>query len=417
VEVLTEKGKRANLLRESFAGGIELRLLEGDAKAPGTLGTVSLTAAEADIVNENRRFYSRTVFLLATERAQTLVKEGRFLGEVDHPWMGTLERAAFRFTKLYMDGAYQKGEGVILDTPGGRALKGLLDGGVGVRVSTRGYGSYTIETREVNGEKTEVAVIGEDFQLEGIDFVLFPSNPAGRVDAHESVTHMKESMVMTVEQLRSEHPELVAEIEAAARAGFIAQEAHETAVAEAREQVRTETLESAEVAQLRTAIASVKEALTPFLPVVEQVEQAQEVSAAQEEAHALTAQVNALTEQVRVLTEERQAAESARQEAERVAAEEAQRNTIREHVQAVLADFPQRALVEEALLACESVEAVDALFIEKKGFIEQVRATALVGQSAGTGTGQAESVVPPTAEQTPADVEKLRERKLAGIES
>ncbi|WP_236068153.1 hypothetical protein, partial [Streptomyces brasiliscabiei] len=81
-----------------------------------------------------------------------------------------------------MEGDLVKYKGVILPTPDGKILESLLEGGVGVGVSTRGYGSYKVE--EIDGR--DVEVIQDDYRMPGIDFVLDESNPHGAVHKFES---------------------------------------------------------------------------------------------------------------------------------------------------------------------------------------------------------------------------------------
>jgi len=62
----------------------------------------------------------------------------------------------------------------LLDTPMGNIVKGLLDGGVGLGVSTRGMGSL----KNNNG----VMEVQGDFMLNAIDIVQDPSAPSAFVN-------------------------------------------------------------------------------------------------------------------------------------------------------------------------------------------------------------------------------------------
>jgi hypothetical protein len=68
-----------------------------------------------------------------------------------------------------MEGNDVMGKAQILDTPMGKIVKGLLEGGVQLGVSTRGMGS--LEQR--NG----VMYVREDFILNTVDIVQDPSAP------------------------------------------------------------------------------------------------------------------------------------------------------------------------------------------------------------------------------------------------
>jgi hypothetical protein len=399
------EGFDQNGIRESAAiSGNLIKLVESDAKkAPaGTLGLIEFNAGRANVVNRNRRFYSLTVYELAAERAQALVTGGQFLGEVDHPYLGTLKGAAFRISKLWMDGEIMKAEAVILDTDGGRHLKGLLSGGVGVAISTRGYGSAKIEKMTVGGKELEVQVIQNDFRLEGIDAVLFPSNPAGAVTRHEHVSHNEEIPEMDLETLRTEHPELVAQIESAAREGLVAQEAVDAAAEEARAQV----VEGDEVQNLRGLLASVVEALRPHVPELQVEAETAELTEAERQVVDLTARLEALEAQVQA---ERSRADDAVQ-AQAVAEAQAARIAL---VDGLLEGYEHAELVRDELLALEGEDAIRSTCEARKSFIESVLARRSVqegnaGTEDGAGQGQAESK---------GDVETTDEAKRAVAEA
>ena len=61
------------------------------------------------------------------------------------------------------------GKAQILDTPMGKIVKGLLDGGVQLGVSTRGMGSLE--------KKGDAMVVKDDFILSTVDIVQDPSAP------------------------------------------------------------------------------------------------------------------------------------------------------------------------------------------------------------------------------------------------
>jgi hypothetical protein len=66
------------------------------------------------------------------------------------------------------------GKARILDTPNGQIVKGLLDGGVQLGVSTRGMGSLE--------QKNGVMVVKDDFILNTVDIVQDPSAPTAFVN-------------------------------------------------------------------------------------------------------------------------------------------------------------------------------------------------------------------------------------------
>jgi|TARA_B110000046_G_C12997798_1_gene400836 hypothetical protein len=99
------------------------------------------------------------------------VSKKRAVGELNHPEGPTvnLDKVSHLITDLRLEGNDVVGKAQILDTPMGKIVKGLLEGGVQLGVSTRGMGS--IENR--NG----VAYVKDDFILATVDIVQDPSAP------------------------------------------------------------------------------------------------------------------------------------------------------------------------------------------------------------------------------------------------
>ena len=71
------------------------------------------------------------------------VNKNRAFGELGHPENPTinLDRVSHMITSLSPDGNNFMGKAKILDTPNGKIVKSLLDGGANLGVSTRGVGS------------------------------------------------------------------------------------------------------------------------------------------------------------------------------------------------------------------------------------------------------------------------------------
>jgi hypothetical protein len=104
------------------------------------------------------------------------VSTKRAVGELNHPDGPTvnLDKVSHRITELNWDGNNVMGRALILDTPNGKIVKGLLDGGVQLGVSTRGMG--TLEQR--NG----AMYVKDDFILNTVDIVQDPSAPEAFVN-------------------------------------------------------------------------------------------------------------------------------------------------------------------------------------------------------------------------------------------
>ena len=128
--------------------------------------------AQAEQKNRNGRVYPMPVMEKAVGKyVDTQVSKGRAVGELNHPEGPTvnLDKVSHKIEKLEFKGNDVMGKATILDTPMGKIVEGLLDGGVGLGVSTRGMGSL----QQRNG----AMVVGEDFLLNAIDIVQDPSAP------------------------------------------------------------------------------------------------------------------------------------------------------------------------------------------------------------------------------------------------
>lgn len=128
--------------------------------------------AQADKKNRNGRIYPGDVMRSAVNKyVEEQVKTGRAVGELNHPDGPTvnLDKVSHLITDLYMEGNDVIGKASILDTPMGKIVKGLLDGGVKLGVSTRGMGTLA----QRNGQ----TYVNEDFMLATVDIVQDPSAP------------------------------------------------------------------------------------------------------------------------------------------------------------------------------------------------------------------------------------------------
>lgn len=128
--------------------------------------------AQADQKNRNGRVYPKPIMENAVNKyVQTQVSKKRAVGELNHPEGPTvnLDKVSHLITDLKFEGKDVIGKAQILDTPMGKIVKGLLEGGVQLGVSTRGMGS--LENR--NG----VAYVKDDFILSTVDIVQDPSAP------------------------------------------------------------------------------------------------------------------------------------------------------------------------------------------------------------------------------------------------
>lgn len=133
--------------------------------------------AQADKKNRNGRVYPMPVMEKAIGKYNTdQVSKGRAVGELNHPEGPTvnLDKVSHKIDELKFEGSDVMGRATILDTPMGKIVEGLLEGGVGLGVSTRGMGSLA----QQNG----AMVVKDDFLLNAIDIVQDPSAPGAFVN-------------------------------------------------------------------------------------------------------------------------------------------------------------------------------------------------------------------------------------------
>ena len=133
--------------------------------------------AESEKKNRNGRVYPKAIMEKAVDKYVTeQVRTKRSVGELNHPDGPTvnLDKVSHLITDLKMEGNDVVGRAQILDTPNGKIVKGLLDGGVQLGVSTRGMGSLA-----KNGD---TMVVKDDYLLNTIDIVQDPSAPGAFVN-------------------------------------------------------------------------------------------------------------------------------------------------------------------------------------------------------------------------------------------
>jgi hypothetical protein len=128
---------------------------------------------QAETKNRNGRVYPKDILGKEADRYnREYVAKNRAFGELGHPDSPTinLDRVSHMITKLYPDGNNFVGKAKILDTPNGKIVKSLLDGGATLGVSTRGVGSL----KPGNGFQ----LVQPDFHLAtAADIVADPSAP------------------------------------------------------------------------------------------------------------------------------------------------------------------------------------------------------------------------------------------------
>ena len=158
---------------------------------------------QANQKNRNGRIYPRDVMNAAVSKyVNDQVSKGRAVGELNHPEGPTvnLDKVSHKIESLQWEGDDVVGKATILETPMGKIVKGLLDGGVSLGVSTRGMGSLK------NGN--DAMIVQKDFMLNAVDIVQDPSAPSafvnGVMEGVEWVWNNGIIEAQTIEQMETE---------------------------------------------------------------------------------------------------------------------------------------------------------------------------------------------------------------------
>lgn len=232
------------------APSVLFEIVEGKARAYGNI-VVRGKFGECDKLTANGRVYPRKLMEREISRLQEAIKERSIYmcGTCDHPSDGKtpLLGISHIVTDLSIDeNGDVWGEAEILrKTPAGQALAGLIESGIKVPVSSRGYGS-TAPSRKFQGEEVQ-----DDFVLKVYDFV---SDPAVRSAIPEVVSEDIDYKAMA-EMFMSTFPEISKEM----NSGLLNE-----AVSEAtklRKDVEKELSESFE-RKLKDALVGLKEDVT-----------------------------------------------------------------------------------------------------------------------------------------------------------
>ena len=133
---------------------------------------------QSNVKNRNGRVYPREILDKEVNRYnREFINKKRAFGELGHPDGPTvnLERVSHMITKLSPDGNNFVGEAKIMDTPYGKIVKGLIDEGAQLGVSSRGMGSLL--------QRNGANYVKDDFYLAtAADIVADPSAPDAFVE-------------------------------------------------------------------------------------------------------------------------------------------------------------------------------------------------------------------------------------------
>ena len=159
---------------------------------------------QAEGKNRNGRIYPKAVLEKAVAKyTAEQVSKGRAVGELNHPEGPTvnLDKVSHRITELNWNGNNVMGKALILNTPMGQIVKGLMEGGVQLGVSSRGMGSLV--------RRNGANMVGEDFILATIDIVQDPSAPEAFVNGiMEGVDWVWDNGIMKAQEIEQYETEI-----------------------------------------------------------------------------------------------------------------------------------------------------------------------------------------------------------------
>lgn len=203
-------------IRELTEGRLELLpLSEGEGTNNGGR-RVRAIGITADVVNANRRIYPRAVLSAAVADLNTHLTEsagqGRLVltGESEHPSVkggrpNLLETVVKWSTAEMSTEGQVMLEGTIVPTSKGRDILTLIEHGVPLGVSMRGYGHS--ESADQAGKRVERV---KELRITGFDFVAEPSDPYARlIESKMEKTMNDDVAVKPTEEARNPEKELL----------------------------------------------------------------------------------------------------------------------------------------------------------------------------------------------------------------
>jgi len=191
MKLITEHTENIRYIAEAASNGEKKFIIDG-------------VFMQAEQMNRNRRIYPKTVLEKAVRTYVTeYVNKGRAVGELNHPEGPAinLDKVSHRITELQWSGNDVVGKALILDTPMGKIVKGLLEGGCQLGVSSRGMGTVANK----NGQ----TLVNDDFVLSTVDIVQDPSAPSAFVNGiMEGVEWIWDNGLLKAQQLEKYETEI-----------------------------------------------------------------------------------------------------------------------------------------------------------------------------------------------------------------
>lgn len=162
---------KRHVISEWIELSVDPKIVREAKESGGPLILQDKLLQKADTQNHNGRIYPRAVLMREMKKYKELVESRRAIGELDHPDSPIVElkNASHLVTDIYDSGDDVRGNIEILNTPNGKILRGIIEQGVKIGISSRGIGSLQQE-----GESN---IVQDDFELIAFDAVSSPSTP------------------------------------------------------------------------------------------------------------------------------------------------------------------------------------------------------------------------------------------------
>ena len=148
---------------------------------------------QSDVKNRNGRIYPRGLMEQAVgDYDRNYVQTKQATGELTHPSTTQIDlhKVSHLIEEIKQDGNNFMGKARILNTPTGNIVKGLLEGGVRLGVSSRGNGSVVTESSGIDRV--------QNFILSTVDIVAAPSAPdafvTGMMESHDFIWNTTAAM-------------------------------------------------------------------------------------------------------------------------------------------------------------------------------------------------------------------------------
>ena len=177
--------------------------------------TIQGIATRGDIVNQSGEVYPLGVWEKNLERMNTLAAQGKFLGKLEHPDEDQgLTDTAIKWDKFWLQGADLWFDATVVPTePHGKNLQTLLETGVQVDISSRGYGSF----KNQDWRGSERPVMQDDFICTAFDAVWHGASTGSGVKTVEYQSNKNtQGDIVTVEKQEVTAQSKAAEIRAEA---------------------------------------------------------------------------------------------------------------------------------------------------------------------------------------------------------